>query len=192
MEIKETSISGCYELFPRIFKDERGKLIKPFHEPTFKSLGLETVYEEEYYSISAKGVLRGLHFQLPPKAHVKCVTCVKGKIFDAVVDLRKGSPTYGKYFSTELDSEEGKMIYIPEGCAHGFYVLEDQSIFLNRSSKPFSADHDTGILWNSCGINWPNHQPILSEKDKNMIPFDAFDSPFNFHLASKEWSQMKG
>jgi dTDP-4-dehydrorhamnose 3,5-epimerase len=180
MEIKETIIKGCYEIQPKIFKDERGKLIKTYHSNTFESLGLTTQFEEEYYSVSAKGVLRGLHFQIPPEAHVKCVTCIKGKIFDVVVDLRKGSPSYGKHYSTILDEENGKMLYIPEGCAHGFYVIENQSIFLNRSSKAFSAAHDMGIHWDSCGINWPDSQPILSEKDQGMINLGDFDSPFVF------------
>jgi len=180
MEIRKTSIEGCYEILPKVFQDERGKLIKTFHVNTFESLGLGIKFDEEYYSISAKGVLRGLHFQIPPEAHIKCVTCIKGKIFDVVVDLRKGSPSYKQHFTTILEETEGKMLYIPKGCAHGFYVLEDQSIFLNRSSSPFSAAHDMGIRWDSCGIQWPDTEPTLSEKDKGMISLEDFDSPFVF------------
>ena len=178
MDKKETNIQGCYELFPRVFKDQRGKLIKTFHHDTFSELGLEVVFKEEYFSVSAIGVLRGLHFQLPPNDHIKCVTCLSGRLFDVVVDLRKNSPTFGKHFTTELDSELGNMVYIPSGCAHGFFTLTDQAIFLNRTTSVFSPDSDTGIRWDSCGIPWPDPNPILSEKDKNLIKFSDFTSPF--------------
>ena len=178
MEIKETIIKGCFEIFPKSFKDMRGKLIKTFHLSTFEKLGLNTTFDEEYYSISNQGVLRGLHFQLPPEAHIKCVTCLRGKIFDVVVDLRKGSPSFGKHFSTILCETAAKLLYIPVGCAHGFYALEDNSIFLNRSSKAFSAEHDMGIRWDSCGINWPDEKPLLSDKDLQLIKLEEFESRF--------------
>ena len=178
MELKETNIPDCYELFPRIFKDGRGKLIKTFHQDTFINLGLAVNFTEEYYSVSAKGVLRGLHFQNPPHEHVKCVTCLSGRLFDVVVDLRNSSPTYGEYFVTELSSEKGNMVYIPAGCAHGFYALTDQAIFLNKTTSVFSAQSDAGIRWDSCGIPWPDMTPILSEKDIKMPGLLDFNSPF--------------
>ena len=178
MEINKTSIEGCFELQPRIFKDERGRLIKTFHENTFLDLELETDFKEEYYSISKKGVLRGLHFQTPPHDHVKCVTCLSGKIFDVVVDLRKNSPTYKQHFSIELDAEKGNMLYIPKGLAHGFYALSETVIFLNRTSTVFAPINDSGIRWDSCEIDWPNKDPILSDKDKQMIALEDFKSPF--------------
>jgi dTDP-4-dehydrorhamnose 3,5-epimerase len=174
----KTIISGCYELEPSIFGDSRGKLVKTFHKDVFLSLGLETDFTEEYYSISPKNILRGLHFQLPPYDHVKCVTCLSGKIFDVVVDLRKKSKTYKQYFSIELDAEKGNMLYIPEGLAHGFNVLSDTAIFLNRTTTVYNADSEAGIKWDSCGIIWPNTNPILSDKDKNLITLDKFKSPF--------------
>jgi dTDP-4-dehydrorhamnose 3,5-epimerase len=180
MELKETGILGCYELFPRIFKDDRGKLIKTFHQDTFINLGLAVNFTEEYYSVSAKGVLRGLHFQTPPHEHIKCVTCLSGQLFDVVVDLRRNSPSYGEHFFTELSSEKGNMVYIPAGCAHGFYALTDQAIFLNKTTSVFSAESDAGIRWDSCGIPWPDKYPILSEKDCNMLAFQDFSSPFIF------------
>jgi len=178
MEKIETSISGCFELQPRIFKDDRGKLIKTFHRDTFLDLNLETDFKEEYYSVSKKNVLRGLHFQTPPTDHVKCVTCISGKIFDVVVDLRKDSPTYKQNFAIELDAEKGNMLYIPKGLAHGFYVLTDVAIFLNRTTTVYSPENDAGIHWDSCGINWPNNKPIVSIKDIEMIELDKFKSPF--------------
>ena len=174
----ETTIFGCFELQPRVFKDDRGRLVKTFHEDTFIGLGLDTNFKEEYYSVSKKGVLRGLHFQLPPNDHVKCVTCISGRIFDVVVDLRKESPTYKKHFSIELDSEKGNMLYIPKGLAHGFYVMSEEAIFLNRTTVVYKPESDTGIKWDSCGVNWPNPDPVLSDKDKEMIEIDNFNSPF--------------
>lgn len=178
MEKNKTNLAGCFELQPRIFKDDRGSLVKTFHEDTFISLGLETNFTEEYYSVSKKNVLRGLHFQLPPNDHVKCVTCISGSIFDVVVDLRKESPTYKQHFSVVLDADKGNMLYIPKGFAHGFYVLNDEAIFLNRTTVVFKPESDTGIKWDSCGIEWPNMNPILSEKDESMISLDKFNSPF--------------
>ena len=170
----ETSIFGCFELQPTVFKDDRGHLIKTFHEDVYRSLNLETNFTEEYYSCSKQHVLRGLHFQLPPDDHIKCVTCISGKIFDVVVDLRIESPTFRKHFCIELDAEKGNMLYIPKGLAHGFCVLSKNAIFLNRTSTVYSPGKDTGIHWNSCGINWPIQNPIVSEKDKDSISMDAF------------------
>ena len=178
MEVIKSTIDGCFELQPRVFKDDRGRLIKTFHEEMFASNGLETDFKEEYYSISEKNVLRGLHFQLPPHDHVKCVTCISGKLFDVVVDLRKNSPTYKQSFSIELDADKGNMLYIPKGLAHGFYVMSERAIFLNRTTTVYEPSCDTGIKWDSCGIQWPNENPILSGKDQQMIELSEFKSPF--------------
>ncbi len=178
MKIIKTTIEGCFELQPRIFSDDRGRLVKTFHENTFLDLGLDISFAEEYYSVSKKHVLRGLHFQLPPYDQVKCVTCLSGKIFDVVVDLRMKSPTYKQYFSIELDADKGNMLYIPKGMAHGFYVLSEDTIFLNRTTTVYEPSCDTGVKWNSCGIEWPDLDPILSEKDQQMIPLIDFESPF--------------
>ena len=170
----ETVISGCFELQPKVFKDDRGRLVKTFHEDTFLSIGLETNFTEEYYSISKKHVLRGLHFQTPPHDHVKCVTCLSGKILDVVVDLRKNSPTFKQHFNIELDAEKGNMLYIPKGLAHGFYVLSENAIFLNRTTTVYHPENDASIHWNSCGIKWPNSNPTVSEKDMTSVTLDKF------------------
>lgn len=178
MEKIKTNIEGCYELQPKSFKDHRGSLTKIYHQDTFVSLGLETEFTEEYFSVSNKNVLRGLHFQIPPHDHIKCVTCLSGKIFDVVVDLRKDSITYKKTFALELSAEKGNMLYIPKGLAHGFLALTDNAIFLNRSSFVFMPESDKGIHWNSCNIDWPIEKPIVSEKDDKMISLNDFNSPF--------------
>jgi dTDP-4-dehydrorhamnose 3,5-epimerase len=178
MDVIKTTIEGCFELQPRVFKDDRGRLVKTFHEEMFASNGLETDFKEEYYSISEKNVLRGLHFQLPPHDHVKCVTCISGKLFDVVVDLRKNSRTYKRSFSIELDADKGNMLYIPKGLAHGFYVMSEGAIFLNRTTTVYEPSCDAGIKWDSCGIEWPDNNPILSDKDQEMIELNQFKSPF--------------
>jgi dTDP-4-dehydrorhamnose 3,5-epimerase len=180
MEVIKTTIPGCYEIQPRIFEDSRGKLIKTFHHDTFLEHNFAVDFKEEYYSVSKKGVLRGLHFQIPPFDHVKCITCMEGFIFDVVVDLRKGSPAFGQYQAFEVSALKGNMVYIPTGCAHGFVVLSETAIFLNRTTTVFNISHDAGIKWDSCGISWPFSDPILSDKDKSLPGLKDYDSPFRF------------
>jgi len=174
----ETEFPGLFIIKPRIFSDNRGLFIKLFHHKMFEDMGLRSDFKEEYYSTSSKGVIRGLHFQLPPEQHVKCISCLQGEIFDVVVDLRKDSPTFGKHFTIKLNSEDPTVLYIPEGMAHGFMSLTDNSIFLNKTTTGFNADCDTGIHWDSCGIQWPDIKPVLSEKDIEMQTFADFNSPF--------------
>jgi len=174
----ETNIPGCFIIKPRIFSDDRGDFVKLLHSDLFKELGLESDFKEEYYSTSSKGVVRGLHFQTPPDEHAKCVVCLNGEVFDAVVDLRKNSPTYGKYFTVTLKASEPTIFYVPAGLAHGFVALTDNVIFLNKTTTVYSPDCDGGIHWQSCGIEWPEMPYIVSEKDKNMPFLDSFSSPF--------------
>jgi len=177
-ELVPTTVEGCLEIRPRVFRDDRGKFVKLFHEGLFEGHGLATVYEEQYYSVSLARVIRGLHFQVPPFAHVKLVTCLKGSILDVVFDLRKESPTYGKVFSLELSEQQANMLYVPEGLAHGFYVNSKQATFLSMNSRKFSPECDRGIRWNSIPFEWPDPEPIVSEKDRDMIPFNEFENPF--------------
>jgi len=178
MQIIQTDITGCYEIQPKIFTDLRGNFVKTYHEEVFLAHGLATKFAEEYYSFSRKGVLRGLHFQLPPHDHVKMVYCILGKVFDAIVDLRKGSPTYGQYAVFELSSEKANSLYLAPGIAHGFYVLSDSAIVVYKVTTVYSPEHDTGIRWNSCRIPWPDAEPLLSERDQGLQAFAEFDSSF--------------
>lgn len=178
MNIQPTSISGCYEINPTVYRDERGSFIKTYHQDVFTDNRLATNFAEEYYSISRKGVLRGLHFQTPPKDHIKLVYCTMGQVLDVVVDLRKGSSTYGHFEMFDLSAEKANMIYIPKGLAHGFYVLSEQAILIYKVTTTYCSQHDSGILWNSVGISWPIKNPIMSARDTSFEPLDAFISPF--------------
>lgn len=163
---------------PLDLKDHRGRFVKPYHSDQFREAGIGFDIAEEYYSVSKKNVLRGLHFQLPPMATIKVVTCLSGAIYDVVVDLRTDSPTFGKHFSIELTEEKGNVLYIPEGLAHGFCALSDESLVLYICSRVYSQEHDSGIRWDSAGIRWPVPDPLVSEKDRGLIPFGEFNSPF--------------
>jgi dTDP-4-dehydrorhamnose 3,5-epimerase len=174
----ETKIPGCYIIEPKHFSDHRGDFVKVFQNEMFEEMGLKSCFKEEYYSISKKGVLRGLHFQVPPYDHVKCIGCLQGEIFDAVVDLRKNSSTYGQHVTFHLMGTEPKIIYIPEGLAHGFVALSMNALFLNKTTTVFHGDSDKGIRWDSCGIEWPEMIFSLSEKDEHLPTFDEFESPF--------------
>jgi len=175
---KTTSIPGCFEIIPTIRKDPRGMFIKIFHAPEFKALGLDSDFREEYYSVSKKGVLRGLHFQKPPAAISKLVFCVEGDILDAVVDLRKRSKSYGKAFTVKLSTRKANMLYIPEGCAHGFYALSEKVVMLYKTSGVYSPENDAGVLWSSAGIKWPCKRPIISGRDSSFPAFNEFKTPF--------------
>ena len=185
LKIVESSIPGCREVFPDTFYDERGAFIKTFHIDAFKSSGLEVQFKEEYFSISKKGVLRGLHFQIPPEQHDKLVACILGRAFDVVVDLRLGSPTFGKHAIFKLEADSPKMIYIPSGLAHGFYAYSDQTIMYYKVTSSYSPSNDTGILWDSVDIPWPDKNPLLSERDQSFKPFSEFKSPFKYKTSNE-------
>lgn len=178
--ITESSIPGCFEIIPNIFKDERGLFVKTFHQDIFEEHGLNTRWAEEYYSVSRQGVLRGLHFQLPPHDHVKLVYCLDGEVFDAVVDLRKGSPIFGRHATFRLSADRANMLYIPSGLAHGFYTLSETATMMYKVSTVYAPEYDAGILWKSANIPWPNMNPIVSARDQGFIPLDSFQSPFVF------------
>ena len=177
-QIKKSKIDGCLEIFSRVQKDNRGSFVKVFHKPAFQKLGIESEFEEEYYSQSFKNVIRGLHFQLPPKDHDKIIFCINGSVLDVVVDLRKESPTYGKHHSFELNAKQANMIYIPKGMAHGFCSISESSTLVYKTSTVYDPKYDSGILWNSLDINWPTNDPIMSDRDKDFLDFSLFKSPF--------------
>ena len=166
MNFQTNTIPGCVEIIPDIFTDERGRFIKTFHRDTFIHSGLEIDWREEYYSTSHKGVLRGFHFQLPPHDHAKLVYCTAGEVLDVVLDLRTGSPSFGTYSMFQLNGTTAHMVYIPKGCAHAFYTLSEQATMMYKVSTIYAPAHDSGLLWNSVGVPWPNESPIMSDRDK--------------------------
>jgi dTDP-4-dehydrorhamnose 3,5-epimerase len=179
-DVISTEMPGCYEIQPRVFNDARGRFVKVFHQDLFAERGLETRFSEEYYSVSHRGVIRGLHFQAPPADHVKLVYCVYGEVFDVVLDLRMGSPTYGKTASFQLSADKGNYIYIPKGLAHGFCATSDVSTLIYKVSTVYAPQCDSGVLWSSIDIEWPTASPIISERDNDFKPFSEFESPFTY------------
>lgn len=179
-QVHPTTIPGCLEIRPRIHEDQRGRLIKVFQLEAFNQLGLCTNFAEDFYSVSRRGVIRGLHFQAPPADHIKLVYCLEGRIQDAIVDLRSSSPTFGQHALVELSAEAGNMLYIPRGLAHGFCTLSETAIVAYKTSKSHSPEHDQGILWNSAGIQWLETAPKISERDRALPPLSALQSPFTW------------
>lgn len=177
-KLQETRLRGCFEVQPRVFNDDRGRFVKIFHEGEFRKLNLETVFKEEYYSHSKRGVLRGMHFQTPPSDHVKLVYCVQGEVLDVVLDLRKGSATYGQAESIRLSAEQGNYLYIPKGLAHGFFATSDIATLVYKVGTVHDPLNDTGVLWNSFGFEWPVINPVISNRDAGFKSLSEFDSPF--------------
>ena len=177
-DVINSPVPGCFGLAPRKMEDDRGCFVKTFHREAFEELGLNTDWREEYYSVSRKGVLRGLHFQLPPHDHEKLVYCTSGEVLDVVVDLRAGSPMYGRHTLFQLNAAKANMIYIPRGCAHGFYTVSDMAAMMYKVSSVYAPESDTGVLWDSLDIPWPDRKPVLSARDAGFKPFGDFISPF--------------
>jgi dTDP-4-dehydrorhamnose 3,5-epimerase len=175
---RETRIRGCFELQPKRFTDARGVFVKTFQRELFTAQGLDAEFDEDYYSVSEQGVLRGLHFQMPPFDHNKLVYCLAGEIFDAVLDLRRGSSTFGDFETLRLSGENANMVYVPKGVAHGFYTLTPSATVMYKVSTAYSPKHDTGILWSSAGISWPNLSPRVSVRDASFLSLSEFESPF--------------
>jgi dTDP-4-dehydrorhamnose 3,5-epimerase len=160
--------------------DERGSFVKTYHRSEFETLDLTTDWNEEYYSVSRRGVVRGLHFQLPPHDHAKIVYCTVGEVLDAILDLRVGSPMYGRHQLFSLSADRANMIYIPKGCAHGFYTVSETATMMYKVGTEYAPEADSGVLWNSARISWPSDTPVLSDRDLRLTPMSSFISPFFF------------
>jgi dTDP-4-dehydrorhamnose 3,5-epimerase len=174
MQLRETSIPGLVEIFPRIFKDDRGVFFESYNEAWFADKGLPIHFVQDNQSFSIKGVVRGLHFQNAPYAQGKLVRVISGSVMDVVVDVRPDSPTFGKHETFILKSELNNMVYVPEGFAHGFVALED-SVFSYKCTNLYHKESESGILWNDVdlGIDWGVENPIVSEKDMILPTFKA-------------------
>ena len=180
MELIKTSIDGLLIIKPDVFKDERGYFFESYNKERFAKAGLNMDFVQDNESKSDKGVLRGLHFQKPPYAQGKLVRVIKGSVMDVAVDLRKESPTYGKWESVVLTEENKLQFWIPEGFAHGFVTLEDDTIFAYKCTNVYNKESEGSLLWNDPDINieWNIENPILSEKDKISPLFKNFETPF--------------
>lgn len=176
----ETTIPGCFELQPLNISDNRGSFVKTFHADCFESLGLRTDWAEQYYSVSHPGVVRGLHFQLPPHDHAKLVYCIAGRVHDVAVDLRKGSPTYGEHISLELSADRANMLYLAAGLAHGFSTYDAQSTMVYNVTSPYHPESDAGIRWDSISEKWPISEPLVSERDRQFPTMQEFETPFDY------------
>lgn len=166
---EKQSIEDVVLIKPKVFEDDRGFFLESYKYSEFYNNGIKEVFIQDNHSKSSYGVLRGLHYQLNPKAQGKLLRCTEGKIFDVAVDIRKGSPTFGKWVGVELSEENKHMFYIPAGFAHGFVALSDKVQLLYKATEEYSPENDRGIRWNDPDINikWNiDFEPLLSEKDK--------------------------
>ena len=180
MQKHKTPLKDLYIIEPQVFGDDRGFFYEFFSEDKFKNLGINFIPRQGNYSRSQKGVLRGLHFQLPPKPMAKLVRCTRGKLWDVAVDLRKDSPTYLKWFGLELSDENKKMLFVPEGFAHGFYALDDSDLAY-LTSNTYDGELDANVQWNdeAFGVDWPvEGEPILSGRDQVAPAFNELDLSF--------------
>ncbi len=171
MKIKETLFQDVFILEPDVFYDHRGFFMESYNKSVLEKEGIDIEFIQDNHSLSKEvGVLRGLHYQLNPKAQSKLVRVCKGAIFDVIVDIRKNSKTFGQWISVILSEENKRQVLIPKGFAHGFCTLEPNTIVIYKVDEYYDREHDRGILWNDpeIGINWPVSSPILSEKDRNL------------------------
>jgi dTDP-4-dehydrorhamnose 3,5-epimerase len=180
MNIITTPIAGLLVIEPKVFKDHRGYFYESYNATAFKEAGIDAVFVQDNQSLSQKGILRGLHFQAPPHAQGKLVRVIKGAVLDVVVDIRKASPTYGRHYSIELTEDNFKMFWIPEGFAHGFLTLENNTLFSYKCTDVYNKASEGGLLWNDpeLNIDWGISNPVLSEKDTQNPTLKDFSSPF--------------
>lgn len=178
MKSDNTYIQGLKIIHWDKHEDIRGSFLKVFNKDIFDEHELKSDFKESYFSVSRKNVIRGMHFQVPPAEHIKLVYVNQGAIIDLILDIRKNSPTFGKYFSIRMIHDEQKLIYIPVGCAHGFLSLENNTMVTYLQTSCYNKICDKGIRFNSFGFNWGLKSPIVSERDRSFVDFNIFKSPF--------------
>ena len=187
MEVKKTDIEGVVILEPRLFEDERGYFFEAFSEREFAEKVRECHFVQENEAYSTYGVVRGLHFQRPPHAQSKLVRVVKGRVLDVVVDIRKGSPTFGKHIAVELSAENHRQLFIPRGFAHGYSVLSEEALLEYKCDNYYAPASEGAILWNdpALGIDWqiPSESVILSDKDLKNPALAECEALFDYNEA---------
>lgn len=185
IEVIKTDIEGVCIVSPKVFKDARGYFMESFSEKEFEEKVAKTEFVQDNESMSSYGVMRGLHFQVPPFTQAKLVRCVKGRVLDVAVDIRIGSPTYGKYVAVELSEDNHLQLFVPRGFAHGFAVLSETAVFQYKCDNYYAPQADGGISIKdeSLGIDWriPVDKALLSEKDLKHPLLENFVSPFVFN-----------
>ena len=187
IEVKKTNIEGVLIIEPKVFGDARGYFLESFNAKEFaEKTGLNINFVQDNESMSSYGVMRGLHFQRPPFTQSKLVRCVRGAVLDVAVDIRKGSPTYGKHVAVELTEDNHRQFFVPRGFAHGFAVLSETAVFQYKCDNFYAPQADGGIsiLDGSLGIDWriPTDKALLSEKDTKHALLKDFDSPFDINV----------
>ncbi|WP_068675271.1 dTDP-4-dehydrorhamnose 3,5-epimerase [Oceanobacillus sp. Castelsardo] len=182
MEVINSRLKEVFVIEPKVYGDHRGWFTETYSKKVLEDYGINTEFVQDNHSFSAKkGTLRGLHYQMDPKAQAKLVRCTKGAIFDVAVDIRKGSPTYGEWFGIELSAENKKQLFVPKGFAHGFMTLTDNVEVQYKVDENYSPENERSILWNDpvIGIKWPmNIKPVLSVKDDAAPLLDDADNNF--------------
>jgi dTDP-4-dehydrorhamnose 3,5-epimerase len=174
MTFLETKIPGAYEIRPEVFKDERGFFARSWCSKEFASQGLSPILAQCNISASTrKGTLRGMHYQIAPFSETKLVRCTRGSIFDVIIDLRAPSPAFKKWVGVELSASKHNMLYIPEGCAHGFLTLEDDVEIFYQMSEFYTPEAGRGVRWNdpAFGIEWPGEVNVIAERDRTYPDF---------------------
>ncbi len=185
---KKLDIPEIVLIGPRVFGDDRGFFLETYKRSEFKAAGIDLDFSQSNHSRSKKGILRGLHYQLDPRAQGKLVRVSRGAIFDVAVDIRKGSPYFGKWVGATLTGENKLMLWIPSGFAHGFATLEDDTDVLYTATDEYSPEHDSGIIWNDPDINvkWPIEDPAVSEKDARLPSLKEARNNFKYGAADKK------
>lgn len=183
MKIIETHIPGLVEIDPTVFGDARGYFYESYNKQAFHQAGITAEFVQDNQSLSSKGVLRGLHFQNPPFSQGKLVRVINGSVLDVALDIRVGSPTYGKHHKVLLSGENKKMFWVPPGFAHGFLTLEDDTVFAYKCTNLYNKESEGSVFWNDpeLKIDWNIENPSISEKDKVAPGFSALKSQFSFN-----------
>lgn len=177
MNFESKLLPGVWHIKLRRLQDARGSFVKTFARSIYREYGIDPEWQEEFYSVSGKDVVRGMHFQTPPADHAKLVYCAHGAVLDVMLDLRKG-PEYGRIAHLQLDSTEPSVLFMPPGIAHGFRSLTDGSLMVYKTSTEHNPAHDAGIRWNSFGFDWGVERPIVSDRDALHPVFADYDSSF--------------
>jgi len=180
VQVEPTAVAGCVVIRLTRSRDERGDFVKIHQRSVVEAAGLDAGVAEVFVSRSVRGAVRGLHFQLPPHDHAKTVTCLDGRAFDVVVDLRVGSPTFRQCVTFELDAAAPVAVHVPAGCAHGFQATADGTLMAYVVSTEHAPEHDTGVRWDSVGVAWPLSAAVVSPRDGSFPALADFESPFRY------------